>query len=209
MFVFMLVMGEMNLAGAPTPRCRQGWREGTWGGWTLAAILLCCSLWEDVLGKSEHSHGGYPETCPPSAADTKLLDKAWSALSLTYCLCIIPSGDFSWDTLIAILFSQPPQDDMEVAFSTAPNSLFRGHSTWLSNFIKAGLWGQPCDSTDLLVYPRESSAHSCSLPGYFPFQPSPWGWSTDPQPFFFQLKPDTSSVSRSFSYQPNTGYTVF
>lgn len=30
-FVFIIVIGMVNLAGAPTPHCRQGWRGGRWG----------------------------------------------------------------------------------------------------------------------------------------------------------------------------------
>lgn len=100
------------------------------GGQTQAAILLCCSLWEDVLGKNVHSHLGYPETCSPPQADIKSVDKAWSGLSLTYCCCVMPLGNFFCASLIAILFSPLPLDDMEVAFSAALNSLLRGGGTW-------------------------------------------------------------------------------
>lgn len=61
-FVFMIVMGMVNLAGAPTAGKAEGKGDG---GQTQVAILLCCSLWEDVLGKKVDSHLGYPETCSP------------------------------------------------------------------------------------------------------------------------------------------------
>lgn len=45
------------------------------GGQTLAAVCLCGSVEEYVFGKSEHSHWGYPQICPLSPADSKLLGK--------------------------------------------------------------------------------------------------------------------------------------
>lgn len=66
-------MGMVNLAGAPTAGKAEG--EGD-GGQTQVAILLCCSLWEDVLGKNVDSHLGYPETCSPPQADIKPIEKA-------------------------------------------------------------------------------------------------------------------------------------
>lgn len=74
------------------------------GGQTLAAVCLCGSVEEYVFGKSEHSHWGYPQICPLSPADSKLLGKPFlaSALSLAYCLCVIPSRNCSRDSLTAI-----------------------------------------------------------------------------------------------------------
>uniref|UniRef100_A0A8C3U355 Phospholipase A2 n=1 Tax=Catharus ustulatus TaxID=91951 RepID=A0A8C3U355_CATUS len=59
--VFMTAIGMVNLAGAQHLTAGEAEGEGD-GGQTQAAILLCCSLWEDVLGKNVHSHLGYPET---------------------------------------------------------------------------------------------------------------------------------------------------
>lgn len=73
--IFMLVMsGESGRR--PNTSLQAGLKAGEMGGHTRAAVLLCCSLWEDVLGRSEHSQWRYPETCPPPAADSKPLDKA-------------------------------------------------------------------------------------------------------------------------------------
>lgn len=137
------------------------------------AILLCCSLWEDALGNNVHSHLGCPETCSPPQADIKSVDKAWSGLSLTYCCCVVPLGNYFCDSLTAILFSPLPLDDMEVAFSAALNSLLRGGGTWLSSFTTAGQQGHPCDLANPSVYPQGVSAHSHFPPCYFSSLPSP------------------------------------
>uniref|UniRef100_A0A8C3U0Q2 Phospholipase A2 n=1 Tax=Catharus ustulatus TaxID=91951 RepID=A0A8C3U0Q2_CATUS len=51
--VFMTAIGMVNLAGAQHLTAGEAEGEGD-GGQTQAAILLCCSLWEDVLGKNVH-----------------------------------------------------------------------------------------------------------------------------------------------------------
>lgn len=77
----------------------------------------CVAPWEDVLGKNVDSYLGYPETCSPPQVDIKPIDKALSGPPMTYCHCVIPLGNFFCDSLMAILFSPLPQNDMEVAFS--------------------------------------------------------------------------------------------
>ena len=76
--------------------------DGGEGGQTLAAVCLCGSVGEYVFGKSEHSHWGYPQIRPLSPADSKLLGKAWSALSSAYYICVIPFGDCFRDSLTAV-----------------------------------------------------------------------------------------------------------
>lgn len=160
MFIFMLVMGEVpqHLAAGRAQGEEVGHR-------TLAAIFLCCSPWKDVLGKSEHHHWGYPETCPSPPADSKPLDEAWNVLSLTYSLCVIPSGDFSWHPSRTSCFPRLHR-------MTAPNSLFRGAYGCPASPVQ-GYKGQPCDLINPSVYPQEVSAHYHSLLCYFPSLPSP------------------------------------
>lgn len=202
----MIMMETVNLAGAPTPQCRQGERRGRWGadtgGHPVVLLPMGAYVGKECAQLLGIPRGLFTTTGWYQAYSQRLKWSFTDLLPLTYCHCVIPLG-------------------MPNGHPVFPTSTGWNESCFLScHYLKEVTLDCPASpkhsSKDIpVIWPTQQftlmrSQHTLIVPpSYFPFLSSLV--QNHHNYFFFQLKSVTFLECQSLSLMSltNIGWTVF